>query len=190
MRRLNGIIFLRDFDFDPTMINLVPQDVENFRPVLFLEPKKVLAVKEKDMFYSRFGESLDRINAIDYESLRFARKLRTQILKEYYGLGNLILRFPVELIDQRIFRYDSLEYIFEKARCCVEICNPRIKLRDLTRTLNYDEEIGECLQGIWHKIVEAREGNRKEDVGSELCSYYGLGPSRRRTSMADASQHV
>jgi hypothetical protein len=60
------------------------------------------------MLYFRFEESLRRIKAVEYESPKFARKLRTPILKNDYSLGNLVLRFPVQLIERRIFRYDNL----------------------------------------------------------------------------------
>jgi hypothetical protein len=144
---------------------LEPQDgIETYRLFLFLEPYRVLAVKEKDMIYFKFGESLGRIGTVKYKSPIYARKLITQILKDDYGLGNLILKFPEELIDQRVFRYESLDHISEEARCCVEICNMRVRIREEPKSFIYDEEICENLQGIWFKIYEAREGNRKDDV--------------------------
>jgi hypothetical protein len=135
-----------EFTRDPIELNLLPLSTKIFRPVLFSSPGKILAVKEKDVIYSKFGLSMNRIEAIDFESPRFSMKLRTEILKNDYNLGNLILRFPVELIDQRIFEYESLMHIFERARYCVRINTPRIQRKEVAKEFTYDAEIGEWLQ--------------------------------------------
>jgi hypothetical protein len=116
LRREVYLIEDGEFPRDPIEMKMIPLSTEIFRPVLFLSPGKVLAVKEKDVIYSKFGLSMDRIEATDFEFPRYSRKLRTEILKNDYNLWNLILWFPVELVDQRIFRYDDLMHIFEKAR--------------------------------------------------------------------------
>jgi hypothetical protein len=92
-----------------------------------------------------FGENMLRIGGKTYDSSIFGKKLRTQIMKNDYRLGNLILRFPNELICQMIFRYDSLKYNFREADCSVEITNRRIRIREEAKIFIYDEELGKNL---------------------------------------------
>jgi hypothetical protein len=57
-------------------------------------------------------------------------------------LGNLILRFPVE-VNQRICQYSLLRDIFERAKECVELSNPRIELRSCSEEVIYDNDLAE-----------------------------------------------
>jgi hypothetical protein len=61
---------------DPEDIGMIPSEgVELFRPFLFLEPGRMLAVKEEDMKEFLFGENMPRIGTKFYDSPMFTKKL-------------------------------------------------------------------------------------------------------------------
>jgi hypothetical protein len=93
------VYLIEDGNFKRNRLELKvkPLSEENFRPSMILSPRRLLAVKEKDV-NGGFGITMARVKAVDWESPRYSRKLRTEILRRDYNLENLILRFPVELV--------------------------------------------------------------------------------------------
>jgi hypothetical protein len=51
------------FNFDLIDLNLEPQGIETYMLLLFLKPGSMLVVKERDLLYFRFRDSLRKVNA-------------------------------------------------------------------------------------------------------------------------------